>query len=170
MEKETLFISGEAQNEWVESAKRKYYSIQGVTKLNLTELKILSNTTSIERKMLSIEDYYFEFKYKTVDLTSEQKIKFSNLINEVNEVLDFNFSQDSVPVIVVIGHTSYEGNAEANKRVAFNRAQEFINLMINADIPMEVLVPKTNYVEDINNKYPVRSVSFKVIYSKPEDL
>jgi len=170
MEGQTLFISGEADEEWVEMAKLRYYSIQGVNKLNIQELKILTNKTFIEKRMLSIEDYYFEFKYLKVELTDEQKIKFANLIDEVNEVLDFNFSQDSVPVIVVIAHTSYEGNAEANKRVAFERAQEFINLMINADIPMEVLVPKTDYVEDINYKYPVRSVSFKVIYSKPEDL
>lgn len=170
LEKQTLFVSGEADEDWVNMAKSRYYSIQGVSKIDLLELKVLSNKTFVEKRMLSLEEYYFEFKYLKVELNDEQKIKFSNLIKEVNEVLDFNFSQDSVPVIVVIGHTSYEGNAEANKKVAFERAQEFINLMINADIPMEVLVPKTDYVEDIDYKYPVRSVSFKVIYSKPEDL
>ena len=119
---------------------------------------------------MSIEKYYFVFNYKKVELNRDQKIKFNNLINEVNRVLDFNLSQDSVPVIVVIAHTSYDGNAEGNKKVAFERAQQFINLMINADIPMEVLVPKTDFIEDSDEGFPVRSVSFKVFYSKPEDL
>lgn len=170
MEEQTLLISGEADEGWVDMAKLRYFSIPGVSKLNIQELKMLTSKTFVEKRMISLEEYYFQFKYLKVELTDEQKIKFSNLIDEVNEVMDFNFSQDSVPVVVVIAHTSYEGNAEANKRVAFDRAQEFINLMINADIPMEVLVPKTDYVEDIDYKYPVRSVSFKVIYSKPEDL
>lgn len=170
IENQTLFVSGEAEEDWVNMAKSKYYSIPGIGKLDLLELNILTSNTIIEKREFSLEEYYFEFKYLKVELTDNQKIKFANLINEVNQVLDFNFSQDSIPVIVVIGHTSYEGNPEANKKVAFDRAQEFINLMINADIPMEVLVPKTDYVEDIDYKYPVRSVSFKVIYSKPEDL
>lgn len=73
-------------------------------------------------------------------------------------------------MIIVIAHTSYEENAGVNKYVAFERAQQFINLMIAAGIPMEVLVPKTDYIEDTGESFSVRSISFKVTYSKPEDL
>ena len=168
--KGTLFVAGEADEAWVNSAYNRYRSIGGVNKFDKTALYMLTNKSTISRKILSIEEYYFVFKYLKVELSSAQKIKFSNLIEEVNTVLDFNFSQDSVPVIVVLAHTSYAGNAEANKKTAFDRAQQFINLMINAGLPMEVLVPKTDYIEDIEEDFPVRSVSFKVIYSKPEDL
>ncbi len=166
----TLFAGGEAEEDWLRSAKRRYNYIAGVNRLNTKGIKLVPNKSYIQKKMLSIEEYYFEFKYLTVELNTEQKNKFANLIAEVNDVLDFNLAQDSVPVIVVSAHTSYEGNAGANKKVAFERAQEFINLMINAGIPMEVLVPKSDYIEDINYKFPVRSVSFKVIYVRPEDL
>ena len=166
----TLFAAGEAEESWVELAMDNYISIPGVKKFDKTALYILTNKEKVYRRALSIEEYYFVFKYLKVELNRDQKIKFSNLIEEVNEVLDFNFSQDSVPVIVVRAHTSYEGNPEANKKTAFDRAQQFINLMIDAGIPMEVLVPKTDYIEDIEEDFPVRSVSFKVIYSKPEDL
>jgi OOP family OmpA-OmpF porin len=166
----TLFASGEAEESWVKLAQKKYTSISGINNFDKTALFSLTNKTQVERRILSIENYYFVFKYKTVELNNDQKIKFNNLIDEVNTVLDFNFSQDSVPVIVVLAHTSYDGNAEANENVAFDRAQQFINLMIDAGLPMEVLVPKTDFVEDIQENFPVRSVSFKVIYSKPEDL
>lgn len=165
-----LSASGEADEDWVSNALKKYTSILGVNRFDKTGLFILTNKSKVEKRILSIEEYYFVFKYKTVQLNESQKIKFSNLIDEVNTVLDFNFSQDSVPVMVILAHTSYEGNKEANKNVAFDRAQQFINLMINAGLPMEVLVPKTDFIEEIEEDYPVRSVSFKVIYSKPEDL
>lgn len=165
-----LFASGEAEENWLANTLLKYYTIAGVDKFDKTALYVLTNKSQVEREILSIEEYYFVFKFKTVQLDENQRIKFKNLIDEVNTVLDFNFSQDSVPVIVVISHTSYEGNPEANKKVAFERSQQFIDLMITAKLPMEVLVPKTDFIEDIEEDYPVRSVSFKVIYSKPEDL
>jgi len=166
----TLFASGEAHEDWVYEAQKNYGRIAGISKFDITALYVLTDKKLIKETTLSIEKYYFVFKYKKVELNQNQKIKFTNLINEVNTVLDFNFSQDSVPVIVVIAHTSYAGNAEGNKKVAFERAQQFINLMINADIPMEVLVPKTDFIEDSDEGFPVRSVSFKVFYSRPEDL
>jgi OOP family OmpA-OmpF porin len=166
----TLFAVGEADEEWVKMSKRKFVFVPGINYLNVKGVRILFNKSYIQRKILSIEEYYFKFKYLRVELNTEQKNKFANLIDEVKDILDFKLSQDSVPVIVVTAHTSYRGNAEANKKVAFKRAQEFINLMINVGIPMEVLVPKSSYIEDTNDKFPVRSVSFKVIYVRPEDL
>jgi hypothetical protein len=161
-----LYATGLAGEDWIKNALITYPFITGVKDFNLEKL----NTPIIKQISLLIEQYYFVFNYGTVDLNEEQQIKFENLIEEVNNVLNFDFAQDSVPVINVIAHTSYKGNALANKKVAFDRALQFINLMILSGIPLEVLVPKTDYIEDIDNAFPVRSVSFKVIYSKPEDL
>ncbi len=164
-----LYATGEADEDWIEFALKTYSFIAGVHDFNLEALNAPPIKPS-KRIPLTIEEYYFVFKYKEVKLSEEQKTKFKSLIDEVNRVLNFDFSQDSVPVIIVIGHTSYDGNAVANKKIAFERALQFITLMIEAGIPMEVLVPKTDYIEDIDADFPVRSVSFKVIYSKPEDL
>ncbi len=165
-----LFASGEANEDWVTKSNIIYTSIPGISNLDISELNLLTSKVKVERVALAIEQFYFEFKHNVVELNSMQKIKFESLINEVNTVLDFNFVQDSIPVIIVISHTSYEGNAEANEKFAFDRAQQFINLMIVAGIPMEVLVPKADFIEDLEEIFPVRSVSFRVIYSKPEDL
>lgn len=161
-----LYAAGEADDEWIKFALKTYSIIAGVNDFNMEAL----NAPPSSRIPLTIEEYYFVFKYKEVKLSEEQKTKFKSLIDEVDRVLDFDFTQDSVPVIIVIAHTSYDGNALANKKIAFERALQFITLMIEAGIPMEVLVPKTDYIEDIDADFPVRSVSFKVIYSKPEDL
>ncbi len=164
-----LLASGDANIEWIVYALKEFSYISGVDYFDTSTLKILTKA-QVNHLSLSIEQYYFVFKYNTVTLNEAQKIKFSSLIDEVNKVLNFDFSQDSVPVIIVLAHTSYEGNAIANKKIAFERAFQFIKLMITAGLPMEVLVPKTDYIEDINDEFPVRSVSFKVTYSKPEDL
>lgn len=165
-----LYASGVADEDWVSFAQNNYSRIVGVMELKIENIKQVTSKKVVERVKLSIEHYYFVFEYTIVELNSEQKIKFDSLINEVNTVLNFDFAQDSVPVIIVIGHTSYEGNPEANEKFAFDRASQFISLMIDAGIPMEVLVPKADFIEDIDEDFPIRSVSFKVIYSKPEDL
>ncbi len=165
-----LYAKGNCNQSWMDMAINNYVKIAGVIKFNVNSLVFndIPDTTSI--KKLSIEAYYFVFKYKAITLNSTQKVKFSNLISEVNSFLNFDFDQDSVPVIVVIAHTSYLGNAVANKKVAFSRAKRFITLMEKAEIPTEVLVPKTSFIENTDKKFPARSVSFKIIYSKPEDL
>ncbi len=170
-----LFASGEADNSWVKSALEKYVYISGVNIFNIDNLTISDKDTltikaHVDSKKMSIEKFYFIFEYNKIELNDKQIVKFDKFIEEVKSVYDFDFSQDSVPVIIVMAHTSYVGNAIANKKVAFERSYQFINLMIKAGIPMEVLVPKTDYIEDIGNTYPVRSISFKVAYSKPEEL
>lgn len=168
-----LWASGSATEKWYEFAKINYNKIPGIVDFDTINVHIIRSfptPEAIQEIFLSIEDYYFVFTYNKFELSEKQKAKFANLIDEVNTVLDFNFDQDSVPVIEVIGHTSYAGNAEANKVIAFERSQQFINHMIEAGIPLEVLVPKTDFIEDINYRFPVRSVSFKVVYLKPEDL
>jgi len=170
-----LFAIGESTAEWLNKALREYSYIYGVNKFNIDGIAKSGNDkpsvkTHVESKRPSIENFYFIFKYNTIELSETQKIKFNSFIDEVENVYNFDFSQDSVPVIIVLAHTSYEGNAIANKKFAFERAHQFINLMIEAGIPLEVLVPKTDYIEDIDDAYPVRSISFKVAYSKPEEL
>ncbi len=123
-----------------------------------------------KKDILDIEKYYFVFKYNSFKLDSVQKVKFIELIKHIKRVYDFNFKNDSVPVIIVTAHTSRAGNAVANKLVAFNRAKQFIGLMIDAGIPMETLVPKVVFREEENDSYPLRSVSFSVKFVKPEDL
>jgi len=165
-----LYLIGNADEDWISSAKSNYRNIGGVDGLNTEKINLVTNKKVAKRVALSIEQYYFVFEYNIIKLNNEQEIKFESLINEVNTVLDFDFAQDSVPVINVIAHTSYEGNPEANEKTAFDRAQQFINFMIEAGIPMEVLVPQADFIEDIDEEFPIRSVSFKVVYSKPEDL
>jgi len=174
VKKHVLFAEGKADKKWVDMALTNYTKVTGINELDIKSLLIINNTETVKKhvnsKKLTIESYYFVFNYNTVKLDDKQVIKFNSFIAEVNSLLNFDFSQDSVPVIIVIGHTSYKGNASANKIVAFKRAQQFISLMAKAGIPIEVLVPKTSFIEDANNEFPVRSVSFKIVYSKPEDL
>ena len=166
-----LIAKGSSNKIWLNNAFNLWVNIPGLRGFDTTNYTLIDvNHTELQKSFLSIEEYFFIFKYNKVELSQEQKIRFKSLIEEVNTVLSFNFKQDSIPVIEVIGHTSYEGNKDANKIVAFERAQQFINLMIEAGIPMEVLVPKTDFIEENSNRYPIRSVSFKVIYVKPEDL
>ena len=103
-------------------------------------------------------------------MDSAQVKEFNALIKEVKNVLNFSFKQDSVPVIIVNSFTSYSGNIKGNKYVAQHRAEQFINLMIRYGIPQEVLVPKVRFIENYNNKFKNRSVSFQVKYIKPKNL
>lgn len=165
-----IYSVGKADDIWMKCANQNYKYIEGVTSFNSQGTEITASRKRITQTFESIERYTFCFDYEIVKLSEKQKVKFDSLITDINRALDFDFEQDSVPVIIVEVHTSYEGNPEANERFAYERAQEFINLMINAGIPMEVLVPRTKFVEDLKEEYPARCVYFRVTFSKPEDL
>lgn len=168
-----LRMSGSADSAWLNRVYEKYPMVFGVEKLKVSvsmEKKLTKKKKEIVHNILAIEKHVFHFRYNVFSLDSAQIREFDRLIAEVKQVLNFNFKQDSVPVIVVNSFTSYAGNIEGNKYIARHRAEQFINRMIRYGIPREVLVPKVRFIENFNNKYQNRSVTFRVKYVKPENL
>jgi OOP family OmpA-OmpF porin len=171
LQEDTLYVTTAFPKQTADSVKNQLLIIPGINHVKFTNIdKEQKKKEIVIENIFNIEQHYFTFGYNVVKLDSIQKAEFKDLIKEINNVFDFNFKQDSVPVILVIAHTSYSGNAEANKLVAFRRAKQFMGLMIDAGIPMETMVPTVAFIEDNNDEYPIRSVSFKVKYVKPEDL
>ncbi|RLD91625.1 MAG: hypothetical protein DRJ09_00420 [Bacteroidetes bacterium] len=166
-----IYLKGNFRQTEADSMKALLMHLPGIDSINFDSIvKNQPFRAVINKSVFNIEKYYFVFKYNTFKLDSSQKIKFTKLIKNIKNVYDFNFKNDSIPVIVVIAHTSRAGNAEGNKIVAFNRAKQFIDLMVAAGIPMETLVPTVSYKEEEKDAYPLRSVSFKVKFVKPEEL
>ena len=95
---------------------------------------------------------------------SIQRIRFMEFVKNVNFVIDYTADSDSVPLILVTSHTSYSGNPEANKRVAIKRSNKFIEFMTGAGIPANLINSNVNFIEDNDEGFPIRSVSFKVKY------
>ncbi len=166
-----LMVSGKADSAWVKMLYEKYPMVFGVQKVEVNiRVPQLQKKEKVKKNVLAIEKHIFHFGYNVFSLDSAQILEFNKLITQVKNVLDFNFRQDSVPVIIVNSFTGYGGNVEANKTIARHRAEQFIKLMIQKGIPPEVLVPKVRFVEDFQNKYSIRSVGFEVKYVKPENL
>ena len=174
-----LTINGNCKKEWLLKSKEILPLIYGVDSVqynvSVTDTVAKPKTVKekkkiVKRNILAIEKHVFTFKYNIFELSKKQSEEFGKLIDEVKRVLNFNFNQDSVPVIIVNSYTSYNGNATANKIVAKHRAEQFINMMIEKGIPVESLVPKVKFIEDENDKFPLRTVSFKVKYVKPENI
>ena len=167
-----IIIEGTAESTWISQAKQNTSAFVGITRFEF-RLKTNKKTEKrVSRKKviknnLAIEKHRFTFKYNTFELTKEQKREFEQLISEVNNLLNFNFNQDSVPIIIINSYTSYKGNTKANKTIAKHRAEQFINMLIEKGIPMESLVPKVKFIEDEGMKYPIRTVTFKIKYIKP---
>jgi len=173
---DTLLANGNANEEWIKFAENRAMAVAGVSFFQMRGNVIYSRhepkpmLEQLERSVLAIENYYFVFEFGEVQLDSLQKEDFDLLIAEVKTVLNFDFNQDSIPAIEIISHTSFSGNPEANSAKAQQRADRFIDFMIAAGIPVEVLIPKVVFIEDANDGLPVRSVSFKVKYVTPASL
>jgi len=174
-----LSVNGTCDTKWLQKVNKNWSMIYGINSVKYNtritdtvkpELTKKEKKRRVAKNILAIEKHTFTFDYNVFELSKKQSEEFDKLIAEVNNVLDFSFDQDSVPVIIVNSYTSYKGNTEANKIVAKHRAEQFINMMIEKGIPMETLVPKVKFIEDEGNKYPIRTVSFKVKYVKPENL
>lgn len=176
---DTLAATGTATLEWINRATImatrligvSYFDVSGINKqLPKVDTVDMLKYQVVKKTILAIENYYFIFGYNEARLDSLQKNDFDILISEVQSILNFSFSQDSVPVIEVYSHTSLNGRADANKNKAQQRAEEFVALMLEAGLPIETLVPKVIFVEDEKVPFPVRSVSFKVKYVNPASL
>jgi OOP family OmpA-OmpF porin len=172
---DTLFAKGTADDGWLYQAHQKAIALPGIYHFDAfgvnKEIKgEVVKQEVLRRSILAIENYYFIFKYNQSRLDSLQRIDFGMLVREVKSVLDFRFDQDSVPTIEVISHTSYSGNPEANSAKAQQRADQFVDFMVDEGIPVETLVPVVVFIEDQKDNLPVRSVSFKVKYVNPASL
>lgn len=168
---DTLFIKGNFSKGQADSIRATTLQIPGIDFISFEHIiKKDTNIKKVEQHIFDIEKYFFTFKYNSFKLDSTQNIRFNQLIKKIKQVYSFNFNQDSVPVIQVIAHTNKNGNAEANKLAAFKRAKKFIEFMVAKKIPIETLVPTVSFIEENNDNYPVRSVSFKVKFVKPEEL
>ncbi len=169
----TVIIGGTADSLWINRAREK---VAAYGQTEMVEFKLKRNVPpekKTQRKKavqttLAIEKHTFSFEYNHFELSKQQKQEFEQLVKELKRLLNFNFDQDSVPIIIVNSYTSYEGNAEANKIIAKHRAEQFINMFIENGIPMESLVPKVKFIEDEGNKYDIRTVAFKIKYIKPD--
>lgn len=154
---DTLFISGETREQWMKKSENQALQMAGITKV------IFLNAPK-PRTDLAIEQYTYTFAFNSDSVPTDEQIHFRRILQQTKSALSFNFKADSVPVIVVLSHTNQEGNLSGNKILAQKRADQFVNLMIQNGIPPEVLVPKV--VVQKNGTFPVRSVSFKIEYTK----
>ncbi len=168
---DTLFISGKANKNWIKETKLMAKMIPGIETVIFHTTHSTSNRQQkLKQKILAIENTVFFFPYNDFYLTEQQQQEFNKLIKETKSILEFNLNQDSIPVIIINSFTSQNGNANANKRIAQERANQFINLMIKAGLPPEVMVPKVVFEEKMKKSLPPRSVSFKIKYVKPNNL
>ncbi len=167
---DTLFVSGNASETWIDEVQKMAQQVAGVGAI-LFNFKKEKSHQQIKSKqdILALEKHSFNFGFNILKLDSAHEKQFKILISETKRVLNFSFQQDSVPVIVVLSHTSITGNKNSNFRIARHRAEQFINLMVHAGIPIEKLVPKVVFIENVKDGLPVRTVSFKVRYSKPKE-
>jgi len=167
---DTLKMVGRADANWLSQAKKEALKLPGVQHLKIVLIKPAPKPKPGKAKILEIEHQLFTFPFGVDKLDSAQTEAFHKLIVNTKNILDFNLKQDSIPVILVLSYTNKLGNKTANKRIAHARAMRFIDWMIKAGIPMETLVPKVVFIEERENRYPVRTVSFKMKYVKRENL
>ncbi|MBN2638818.1 MAG: hypothetical protein JXR65_06995 [Bacteroidales bacterium] len=156
---DTLFVSGEASRLWMTDAEKKSLLIPGIsTVVFLNAPKTIRN--------FPIEHYLYIFAFNSDSIPQTEQLHFIDIVNQTRSMLNFNFDQDSVPVIVALSHTNIDGNKSGNKIIAQQRADKFINLMIQQGIPPEVLIPKVVVMKPNDTTYPLRSVTFKIEYAK----
>lgn len=166
---DTLFVSGNASETWIDEAQKTVRQIAGIGTIlfNFNQKKTPPQIKA-KKDILALENHSFTFGFNVLTLDSTQEKQFKMLISEAKMVLNFGFQQDSVPVIVVLSHTSMTGSKGSNFKIARQRAEQFIDLMVQAGIPMEELVPKVVFAEIVKDGLPARTVSFKVKYLKPK--
>ncbi|MBI9035543.1 MAG: hypothetical protein JEZ03_13840 [Bacteroidales bacterium] len=157
-----LYVQGRADDEWIAKAKILYRTIFGIQSIDFTGV---ANTVAekIDFNTESIESYFFEFPYNTIEMNQKQHESFDSLILEIQRIIKLALQNDQYAIVKVLSYTSYKGNADGNEKIAYDRALEFIRFMTQAGVQREILFPEVIFVEDQNVDFNIRTVSFKVI-------
>ncbi len=164
-----LKLTGQASMVWVDATLDRYQHILGVIKLDTSELNVKHENSfdEITTQNLSwiipiIENYSFAFDVNVVSLDAEQQQQFDSLVSAAVFLADYNQLYNKKMAILISTYTSRGGNAQANLEIANRRAAEFVKLFGQAGLTNELIDIQIVFVEDIEDKVPLRSVTFKV--------
>ncbi len=158
----TLFVKGQASESWLAKTKLIYQTIFGIHSIDLSGVGDSVNE-KIEFNTSAIEKHYFEFPYNIVELNNQQRVSFDSLIFEIKHIIELAKNNKQYAYIKVLSYTSYRGNPDGNKKIAYERALEFIKLMLEAGVQREILIPEVIFIEDQETFFNIRTVSFEVV-------
>lgn len=156
---DTLFVSGQADKQWMTNAEKKALFIPGIS-------TVVFLNKPHEKQDLPIIHYIYVFPFNSESLSRTEQAHFMNIAKQTELQLKLNTNRDSIPIIIVESHTSARGYEPGNRIIAQKRAEKFVNLLIQQGFPPEIIVPKVVVMNENDTTYPLRSVTFKVKYAK----
>ena len=126
VENSVLKISGEASQQWVETARRLTRALPGITRLDESGLLTAEAREQLKLKE-EIEFVSLYFNTGTAQLAPRQAAALQKLIQQVKRLVDLASITSKQPKLAITGHTDTEGSAEFNQRLSQERADRISN-------------------------------------------
>lgn len=160
-----LILSGTSSKEWQQFAEENYTSVYGIHAIDTTALN--ANVVDLRWIVPAIEHHVFHFDINIVRLDSLQQLKFDSLVQAAIHLEEYNKLYNKAMAIHVRSYTNRNGNAQANERVAGERAAQFMALLVSAGVKQDLLKSQILFAEELSEDVSLRSVHFSVFDQKP---
>lgn len=159
-----LYVSGQSSEEWKQLLLQNYRSVSGINEIDISGLN--QNVVDLQWIVPEIERHIFYFDVNIIRLDSVQQLQFDSLVGAAINLEDYNRIYDRNMAIHVRSYTNHHN--PANEKVAFDRANEFRELLIQAGVKEDLLKSQVLFVEDLDRNVSLRSVHFSVFDTKPQ--
>lgn len=162
-----LQVKGEATQNWKEGAVLNSKQIIGLSRADFSGLKVSDDVVQdLSWVIPAIEKHSFLFDVNIIQLDQQQQMAFDSIVNAARYLEEYNKINNRQLAIHVQSYTNRSGNAEANLRVAIQRAGQFVRLLTEAGVNGDLLEARVLIAEEAEFQAQVRSVQFEVFEKK----
>ena len=148
-------ISGDAPQQWLETARRLTRALPGVTRLDESGL-----LTAEAREQQQLKDELgfaaLYFNTGTAQFASGQAAALQKLLPRIQRLFALAASTGKQPQLEITGHTDAEGSAEFNQRLSETRAKHVLDALAAKGIDRAHL-----RASGAATKFPLRSEQSK---------
>lgn len=151
VEKGVLKISGEASQQWVETARRLTRALPGITRLDESGLLTAEAREQLKLKE-EIDAVSLYFATGTTQLSPGQSAALQKLTQQVKRLFALAAVTNKQPWLEITGHTDTEGTAEFNQRLSQERANYVLAVLVSNKIERTRL-----HAVGMATKFPLRA-------------
>lgn len=128
-----LKVSGDAPQQWLESARRLTRALPGITRLDESGLLTAEAREQLKLKE-EIEFASLYFITGTAQLAPGQAATLQKLTQQVKRLFALAAVTGKQPKLEITGHTDTEGNVDFNQRLSQQRADRVLNALASSGV------------------------------------
>jgi len=141
IEKDTLFLSGQASHTWIEQMRSNIKNLIGISGMNMDRLVDL-DLEKLDNIALETQQLQIHYSMGQVRIPANEEEKFNLMVGKLTELTTLAEILDEQLLIVIQGESDTIGNPVDNQRISLSRSAYVKSELIKQGIPESILLER----------------------------